>query len=147
MLTVLFLAVLADDSIDDTPDVVEPGAVFTQPDGMILTQPDGTVLTQFQTTPVVSPPDAPVALDASDVTNNSFQLNWSAVAGATGYRIDLYEGNLDVPLTLNLDVGNVTFYVTGSVLASDALHTYRIRAYNSGGTSGNSNVISATTFT
>lgn len=36
------------------------------------------------------PPDAPVALDATNVGGSSFSANWSAVTGATGYYLDVY---------------------------------------------------------
>lgn len=36
------------------------------------------------------PPDAPVALDATNVGGTSFTANWSAVTGATGYYLDVY---------------------------------------------------------
>lgn len=36
------------------------------------------------------PPDAPVALDATDVTDNSFTANWEPATGATGYFLDVY---------------------------------------------------------
>ena len=36
------------------------------------------------------PPDAPVALDATNVGGTGFTANWSAVTGATGYYLDVY---------------------------------------------------------
>ncbi|NCY22111.1 hypothetical protein EBX31_09170, partial [bacterium] len=35
---------------------------------------------------------APVTLAASGVTSSGFTANWNAVAGATGYRVDVYSG-------------------------------------------------------
>ena len=50
----------------------------------------------------------------------------------------------DVPGYEDLDVGNTTSYnVTG--LSASTAYYYRVRAYNSGGTSPNSNVIKAKT--
>lgn len=37
------------------------------------------------------PPDAPVALDATNVGITSFTANWSAATGATGYYLDVYK--------------------------------------------------------
>ncbi len=36
------------------------------------------------------PPDAPVALTATDVTTTGFTANWQAAAGASAYRLDVY---------------------------------------------------------
>ena len=36
------------------------------------------------------PPDAPVALAATDITTTGFTANWQAVSGATSYRLDVY---------------------------------------------------------
>jgi phosphodiesterase/alkaline phosphatase D-like protein len=78
---------------------------------------------------------------------NSFTANWSSVTGATGYRLDVStSGSFGsfVPGFQNLDVGNVTSRtVTG--LTPKTAYFYRVRAYNSGGTSGNSNVVKAKT--
>jgi len=69
------------------------------------------------------------------------------VTGATGYRLDVSTSNLFssfVPGFQNLDVGNVTNRtVTGLTPKTD--YFYRVRAYNTGGTSANSNVIKAKT--
>jgi outer membrane protein assembly factor BamB len=78
---------------------------------------------------------------------NSFTANWSNVTGATGYRLDVATDSLFtmyVPGYQNRNVGNVaSFNVTG--LNASTTYRYRLRAYNAGGTSGNSNVINLTT--
>lgn len=92
-------------------------------------------------------PVSPAANPASSVTNNGFVANWNGTAGATGYRLDVSTSSgfgSYVAGHQNLDVGNVNNRsVTG--LAANTTYYYRVRAYNSGGTSGNSGTISATT--
>jgi hypothetical protein len=77
------------------------------------------------------------------VTANSFIANWSSVAGATGYRLDVATNSSFtnfVPGYNNLDVGPVTSWnVTG--LTRNTFYYYQLRAYNGNGTSPNSNVI------
>ncbi len=95
----------------------------------------------------VSAPLTPVATAATNITGTSFTANWNAVADATGYYLDV-DDNADFssPITgyNNLDVSDVlTYNVTG--LNPVTTYYYRIRAYNAGGTSDNSNVINLTT--
>ena len=95
-------------------------------------------------------PDAPAAPNATAATNiqqTSFDANWDTSTGADGYYLDVATDNGFTSFVTgydNLNVGNVTTYnVTG--LSSNTDYYYRVRAFNTGGTSGNSNVISLTT--
>jgi outer membrane protein assembly factor BamB len=69
------------------------------------------------------------------------------VSGATGYRLDVSTNGLFtsfVPGYENLNIGNViSRAVTG--LNASTLYHYRVRAYNGGGTSANSNIINVHT--
>src|SRR5207245_5982515 len=83
---------------------------------------------------------------ATYVASYSFTANWSSVNGATVYRLDVSTSSsfsTYVPGYQNLNVGNVTSRsVTG--LNPSTAYYFRVRAYNGGGTSGNSNVVSVT---
>jgi len=93
-----------------------------------------------------SAPPAPTAIAATSVGGTSFNANWNVSAGATGYYLDV---NTNATFTgtwiLNSqNVGNVTTYnVVG--LTCNTPYYYRVRAFNSCGTSSNSNTITLTT--
>ena len=91
----------------------------------------------------------PVAIAATDVLANGMTANWQAVAGATGYYLDVAEDaafTIFVGVYNNLDVGNVlTRLIAGLVLGT--VYYYRIRAYDALGTSANSNTITQSTHT
>lgn len=93
------------------------------------------------------PPNIPQAIAASSILNNRFTANWLAADRALGYRLDVSHSPTFVgfvPGFQNLDVHNVTsFPVTG--LSPTTVYHYRLRAYNHGGTTQNSNVIHVTT--
>ena len=90
---------------------------------------------------------APVSSAATSVTQSSFNANWSASGSATGYYLDVATNSSfssKVTGYDNKDVGNVTTYnVTG--LNSGTTYYYRVRSYNSNGSSGNSSTQSLTT--
>jgi hypothetical protein len=95
----------------------------------------------------ITSPDAPVAIKASGITKNGFNANWNAVSGAAGYYLDVSTNSIFenfVPGFDNKDAGNVlTSPVSG--LSEGTAYYYRVRAYNAGGTSPNSNTIEAMT--
>ncbi|HUN66698.1 MAG TPA: fibronectin type III domain-containing protein [Bacteroidota bacterium] len=94
-----------------------------------------------------STPNAPVAIAATAVTATGFTVNWSAVTGASGYRVDVANDTGFVTAVQgdsNLSVGNVTSAAVGS-LQPGTRYYYRVRAVNIGGTSPNSNIVSLIT--
>lgn len=96
---------------------------------------------------VLTKPNAPVATDATNRSRTGMTANWNAAAGAEGYSIEVAaDGSFTGYVTgyQNLRVGNVTtLNITG--LTANTQYFYRVRGYNSGGESINSNVVSATT--
>jgi phosphodiesterase/alkaline phosphatase D-like protein len=94
-------------------------------------------------TTLPNPPSAATANAATNVTSSGFTANWSSVSGASGYRLDLSTNSSFTSYVSgyqNLDVGNVTSWSLGG-LSRNTDYYYRVRAYNAGGVSGNSNVI------
>jgi len=92
-------------------------------------------------------PPAPVATTATSITQTSFDANWNSSSGANGYYYDVATDNGFINFVSgfnNLDVGNVTTYNVPSLNVNTDYY-YRVRAYNTNGTSGNSNTISLTT--
>lgn len=92
-------------------------------------------------------PLAPVAIAPRDVVEVSFTAKWNRAANATGYRLDVStdaQFGSFVTGYEDLDVGAaLSASVTG--LTVDTTYYYRVRAYNSSGTSESSNPVSATT--
>jgi len=98
-------------------------------------------------TTLVDPPAAPVASAASAILSNGFTAQWSASVGADGYYLDV-ASNLAFTVFVSgfqgLNVSNVTNYAV-SGLNSNTNYYYRVRAYNAGGSSANSNGITVVT--
>jgi len=80
----------------------------------------------------ISIPVAPLATDATNITETSFTAHWNAVTGATSYKlfldgVETYTGT------------NTNYSVTN--LPIDTSHNYYVKAVNSAGESSNSNTI------
>lgn len=92
--------------------------------------------------PTPTPPPAPTANAATNVTSTGFTANWSSVPSAASYRLDVSTSSSFTSYVSgyqDLNVGNVTSRSV-SGLNRNTNYYYRVRAYNIGGTSGNSNV-------
>ena len=98
-------------------------------------------------TPTAAPtPSAPTALSATNVTATSFTANWSSVAGANGYLLDVATDssfNNYVGAFHDFPVPGISAPVTG--LSRNTFYYYRVRASNVAGRSPYSNVIRAKT--
>jgi hypothetical protein len=96
---------------------------------------------------VEPPPSPPTAYPATDVTTTGFVANWSSVPGALGYRGELSTNSNFTSFVggyQDVDVGNVTSVMIIG-LSPGTTYYYRVRAYNTVGTSGNSGTIAVTT--
>ncbi|MBX3103128.1 MAG: fibronectin type III domain-containing protein, partial [Bacteroidetes bacterium] len=95
-----------------------------------------------------TPPPAPNALAADNITNCSFRANWQAVThvpAVTTYRIDISTSPVFATFLVNdLNLGNVTNY-TRTGLTAGTTYYYRIRALNTCGASVHSDTITVTT--
>jgi len=88
--------------------------------------------------------NSPVAKPATNILTISFNANWSAVPGATDYRLDVAtDSGFTAPLSTytDLNIDNDTTY-TVSGLTAGTKYFYRVRAYDGINTSSNSNIIS-----
>jgi len=90
---------------------------------------------------------APVATAATSIAATTFTANWGAVTGSVDYRLDVSADNFSTFVTgyNNKTVAGLSDPVTG--LTAGTAYSYRVRAVNAGGTSANSNTISASTLT
>jgi hypothetical protein len=88
---------------------------------------------------------APVANAASGITTSGFTANWSAVAGATGYQLDVSSDNFATFVTgyNSKAISGLSETVNGLVVGTP--YQYRVRSVNGGFVSPSSNIISSTT--
>jgi endonuclease I len=108
---------------------------------------DNFVINNILDTDTVPAPSAPTALAATNVLTSGFTANWNTSAGATGYYLDVSTSSAFSSFVTdynNKNVGNVASYTVAG-LTEKTKYYYRVRAFNSSGTSGNSSIITVTT--
>lgn len=80
----------------------------------------------------------PTGLNTTNITNNSATLNWNAVTGATGYKLD-YKLSTDNNWTeLAANTGSTSFNLTG--LSSNTSYDWRVKTNCGSDTSGFSQI-------
>jgi len=85
---------------------------------------------------------APTASPATNIKNDSFTANWTSVAGATSYRLDVSKDVkfvTFVPGYSNVDVGGTSLLVKG--LSCNDKYYYRVRSVDSNGQSEYSAIV------
>jgi hypothetical protein len=95
----------------------------------------------------LQPPAAPTATAADNITATGFRARWYEVSNADGYRLDISINpsfTTYVDFYHNFDVG-LKDYRTVSNLIAGTTYYYRVRSYNSAGSSENSNIRTVTT--
>lgn len=95
-----------------------------------------------QITVTTIPPD-PVTTEAMEITPFSFRANWLSAAGATGYYLDVSKDDFTTFVVQDFEL-SATFKKIESIQPGKE-YRYRVRAYNSSGVSGNSNVTTVNT--
>ena len=100
--------------------------------------------TSAATAPPTAPPAAPTAPDATPQNAGEIEIRWSEVARATHYKLYRSEtsgGSFD---QIGGDITGVRY--ADSDLFADTAYYYELEACNSGGCSGRSSEVSATTY-
>lgn len=92
-------------------------------------------------------PSTPAAQAATNVSTAGFTANWSVVAGASNYYLDISTDNFNTFVSGYNNFSVATNSQDVTTLAPGTLYQYRVRAGNTAGNSANSNVITALTLT
>lgn len=100
--------------------------------------------TGFATSNAATLTVVPNATAATNVTSSSFVANWSAVGGATGYRLDVSTSSTFASYFVQNQTVNGTAYAI-SGLSAGTTYYYRVRAVTGTGTTPSSDTITAST--
>ncbi|MDI6788226.1 MAG: fibronectin type III domain-containing protein, partial [Planctomycetota bacterium] len=98
----------------------------------------------FLTTPLPPAPSAPSGLITTTLTTSAIGLQWTDNSGnEDGFKVERSADGVNYAQRSTLNANTVTCTDTG--LSANTTYLYRVYAYNLGGNSGYSNVISGTT--
>ena len=100
--------------------------------------------TSATTAPPTAPPAAPTAPDATPQNAGEIEIRWSEVARATHYKLYRSETSGESFDQIGGDITGVRY--ADSDLFADTAYYYELEACNSGGCSGRSSEVSATTY-
>jgi len=130
-----------------TPNALSWASAYTYSPITGITEDNTNKTISFTAPKLSSRPLAPSASPATNILQTGFDANWNSSATATGYGLDV-SANIGFTTFVtgynNKDIGNVTTsHVSG--LSARTVYYYRVRAYNTGGISDNSNIIQPTT--
>jgi hypothetical protein len=92
-----------------------------------------------------SPPSAPGSLIVTPVSASELLLRWNDTGGETGFRIERCLGAACSAFAEVRQAAANTVTLTDSSLQSATLYRYRVRAFNTGGSSAPSNIAESTT--
>ena len=92
-----------------------------------------------------APPAVPSGLNMTSFTSSSISLSWTAVSGATGYKI-YRDGTQVGTSTTNSYTDSSNLSVVSSSTTYDVCHSYTIASYNSYNTSAQSAASTSTTY-
>jgi fibronectin type 3 domain-containing protein len=111
--------------------------VATNPGG---TSPPSSVVSAT-TLPAVQPPPAPTGLSARAVSSTEVELSWTDVPNETGYKVQRSIDGLNWGQVGTVGQ-NETSYIDADDLVPSTTYYYRVLAYNNGGESPPSSVVS-----
>jgi hypothetical protein len=126
--------------------------VYTQTEGAVTSttsqdDADASGLSKFNTdgqananangTCIILPPASPTGLTFTSATATSLNFSWTAVTGATGYKI--YKNGADTGITSSTNTGSL------SGLTASTAYNIQVLAVNTAGSGVLSNVVSMTT--
>lgn len=129
------------------PDILRNGAptgVVGYTDNARTLNNTAATIAAFRQLPSQFPPTVPYGLEAATASYNAIELNWvDASADESGFKLERSENGLNFTEVASLPT-NSTGYLDDT-LAADTLYSYRVRAWNSAGNSGFSDVAVAAT--
>ena len=96
------------------------------------------------TAPPTAPPAAPTAPDVTPQSAGEIEINWNTAARATHYKLYRSETSGGLFAPIGGDITGVRY--ADSDLFADTAYYYELEACNSGGCSGRSSEVSATTY-